>query len=226
MAPPRNLCFNGRHAGGRQARCGACRLCREEAKHLLEHCFACIGWHCTLCRKRANYMSSQAIMSEARALAIHAPAFLRLTKRCSYCLGLHCRYSVHLMLSSRFLHWLGSQSFFALYIYHFSIGGFQYENDLDLSSTLSGEAVLSAASVTLLSIGFSLLLIQIAVGFRRFDAGLMLSGRQLLRRHLRRLSSPIPWIWIQRHALLGGVSWTLGTSGPALKPRWWIQHNI
>ena len=80
------------------------------------------------------------------------------------------------MLSNSFLHWLGSHSFFALYIYHFFIDGFQYENDLNLSSTLDDEAMSSAASVALLSIRFSLLLTQIAVGFRSFDAGLMPLG--------------------------------------------------
>jgi hypothetical protein len=63
------------------------------------------------------------------------------------------------MLSSSFLNWLGSQSFFAPYIYHFSVDGFQYENDQDPASTISGEAVPPAASVVLLSITFSLLLI-------------------------------------------------------------------
>jgi len=71
---------------------------------------------------------------------------------------------------------LARSPLFVLYIYHFFVDGGQYENDQDRSSTFGGEAVLRAASAALLFIGFSLLLIQIAVGFRRFSEGLMPLG--------------------------------------------------
>jgi hypothetical protein len=88
-----------------------------------------------------------------------------------YLLGLPWYAAAILLAGSTILHWLGSQAFFAVFIYQFASDGVQVENDqTDLDWTLSGIRLSTQASLAIIAFGSVIILTVLALGFRRFPA--------------------------------------------------------
>ena len=88
----------------------------------------------------------------------------------TYRLNLLYQYGIALLAVSALLHWLVSQSFFVVVV-----DGYHNDNDVEGHEAIRSAGYSPSALLTTIVVGFAVLVIEIANGFRQYQVGIPLA---------------------------------------------------